>query len=564
MHARFLWSRSRLLQPAVLVGASLWADSRRTVVSESEGKNSKDQKDDPKKNNSSSSPEVFDITQKWNEAQNDARDFWKSSIFTKTEEEKKKEEAIEKSQQDKLTFNGKEFPFENAVEKMKDFFGVKDDNANAASSSSTTEKPKDQDSADSFRDMASSFAGLLAGGGSEKTVQRIVKQARESAEEGDIADKKSLEEMMTLLEQYAQDLKKTADKFLGDVDLTKLYPTSLFYYTEYEDSVKNPSWKRRMHRFYPGIDIRQMEELNDFLQLADLSYADTVEEIQRGLEHFKTPYELVMVDTDSDPHRPAHFLAVKRAQTVFSPSLEILWCVRGTKTLEDALTDLLCDFVPYRGGQAHSGVLEGGKHLSQKHKKLLLKLLDSSGKRKIKLTCVGHSLGAGCASIVGMELKEDPRFDVQVIGFGCPALLSKELSEQTQSYITTVVADDDCVPRLSGPSVVNALLNIMEYDYIPRYVFLLMLLVLCCPQQASWIFSHTSNITHPYHAFSQCTSRCEACLSRITTIIPYDCLKIPGGHHYYRCTGSLNGQILGGWHQGTVLQTNGARALPTG
>ena len=75
--------------------------------------------------------------------------------------------------------------------------------------------------------------------------------------------------------------------------------------------------------------------------------------------------------------------------------------------------------------------------------------------------------GAGAASIVGMELNDDPKFDVQVIGFGCPALLSKELSEQTKSYITTIVADDDCVPRMSAASVVNALLDIMEYDYTP-------------------------------------------------------------------------------------------------
>lgn len=104
----------------------------------------------------------------------------------------------------------------------------------------------------------------------------------------------------------------------------------------------------------------------------------------------------------------------------------------------------------------------------KKHKPLLLKLLKSSGKHKVKLQCVGHSLGAGCASIIGMELNDDPKFEVEVIGFGCPALLSKELSEQTKGYITTVVADDDCVPRLSAASVVNALLDIMEHDYVPR------------------------------------------------------------------------------------------------
>jgi Lipase (class 3) len=270
------------------------------------------------------------------------------------------------------------------------------------------------------------------------------------------------------LKQYATDLKITADKFLGDVDLSNVYPTNLFYYMEHEDSKKTPSWKRRMHRFYKGIDIDCVDDLNDHLQLAALSYADTAEEVQEGLENNKTPYEVVLVDTNSYPNRPAHFIAVKRAQPIWSPYLEVLISVRGTKTIEDALTDLLCDYKDYKGGKAHSGVLNGGQYLAQRHKPLLMKLLKSSGKKEIKLTLVGHSLGAGAASIIGMELHDEPKFIVNVVGFGCPALLSKDLSEKTRSYITTVVADSDCVPRLSAATVVNALLDIMEYNYIPR------------------------------------------------------------------------------------------------
>lgn len=80
---------------------------------------------------------------------------------------------------------------------------------------------------------------------------------------------------------------------------------------------------------------------------------------------------------------------------------------------------------------------------------------------------MGHSLGAGAASIAAMEYYDEEDFHVEVIGFGCPAMLSKELSEKTKHYITTVVADDDMVPRMSAASVVNAMLDIMEYDYVP-------------------------------------------------------------------------------------------------
>lgn len=148
-----------------------------------------------------------------------------------------------------------------------------------------------------------------------------------------------------------------------------------------------------MHRYYSGINIDHMYELNDHLQLAELSYADTVEEIQEALENNKTPYELVYVNTNSRPNKPAHFIAVKRAQSVWSSSLEVIMCVRGTKTVTDALTDLFCDYDEYRGGKAHSGILGSGKYLAEKHNKTFKNILKSSGKRKIKLTLIGHSLG---------------------------------------------------------------------------------------------------------------------------------------------------------------------------
>jgi hypothetical protein len=68
-----------------------------------------------------------------------------------------------------------------------------------------------------------------------------------------------------------------------------------------------------------------------------------------------------------------------------------------------------------------------------------------------------------------MEFHSDERgcFKVEVVGFGCPAILSQELSEQTKSYITTVVADADMVPRMSAETIGNVMLDIMEYDWSP-------------------------------------------------------------------------------------------------
>jgi pimeloyl-ACP methyl ester carboxylesterase len=142
--------------------------------------------------------------------------------------------------------------------------------------------------------------------------------------------------------------------------------------------------------------------------------------------------------------------------------------VRGTKTIADAVTDFILEASDYRGGKAHAGMIDSGKWLAEKHADLFDELRKLSGKKKIKLTLIGHSLGAGAAAIAALELNDKKNLDVNVVGFGCPALLSKELSESASDYITTVICDSDVIPRMSGATVANIALDIMEYDRYPK------------------------------------------------------------------------------------------------
>ena len=77
--------------------------------------------------------------------------------------------------------------------------------------------------------------------------------------------------------------------------------------------------------------------------------------------------------------------------------------------------------------------------------------------------------GAGAASICAIEInaRSDPRIQAHVVGFGCPALLSQELAERVSDFVTTVVNDEDCVPRLSGIAVANKVRDILEFDWLP-------------------------------------------------------------------------------------------------
>lgn len=328
-----------------------------------------------------------------------------------------------------------------------------------------------------FDSIANNFLKLANGGTKKKeeeeTISNIVASVREQIEQGETEEIFSLTEIIQMLGEYKGMMSKVANKYVGSINLRKLSPTAVMYYLEREDEVKNPSWKRRQHRFCPGINIAKVHELNDFLDLAQLCYAATADAIRDGLANNKTPYDLVYVNVRSSPGQPANFVAVKRDQSSsrplkkVSPNLRVIIGVRGTASAADAITDLLCDTVDYKGGKAHSFILESGKYVAEKHRGLLEELRVKSGKKKVKVTLIGHSLGAGAASIAGMELHNtSPKMDVQVIGFGCPALVSNDLAEKA-TYITTVVNDADLIPRMSGNALANLLLDIMAFDWMP-------------------------------------------------------------------------------------------------
>ena len=61
--------------------------------------------------------------------------------------------------------------------------------------------------------------------------------------------------------------------------------------------------------------------------------------------------------------------------------------------------------------------------------------------------------------------KADLPISAHMIGFGCPALLSRPLSLATKDYVTTVIADADFIPRMSGATLVNLLLDLKSFDY---------------------------------------------------------------------------------------------------
>ena len=297
---------------------------------------------------------------------------------------------------------------------------------------------------------------------------------------GKMQEDRSNKEMTEILNE----LKKQVGGLYKELGLEAIDVIAFYYYVEIEDARKTPSWKRRAHRFCPSFDVETAYDLHDALYLAELSYADTVEQVKDGLSAFVgAPWEMIYCTVKGGPREPAHFLCLKKESENEAKSkgwnfpwlqdesaLDVLLVIRGTKEISDVVSDLLMEASDYRGGRAHNGIQESGAYLVNKHLPLLKRLLEESKRKKIRLSLIGHSLGAGAAAIAAMEFNEHEFIEAKSVGFGCPALLSKDLSESVSDYITTVVCDADIVPRMSGATVCNMLLDMMSIDYIDNAI----------------------------------------------------------------------------------------------
>jgi len=260
---------------------------------------------------------------------------------------------------------------------------------------------------DTYQNMGNMLMKLLLPTSNSNSLCDVLAEVQTMSGRGDIQDVSTVMEVLDVAKRCQIMLDTKLSAFFGEKGLPPLQLKQLYYFIEREDEVKNPSWKRRRHHFFPGIDMKQMDDLNEKLKLTDLAYTDTVEEVRDRLDR-EYNSELVYCSLNGLPNKPAHFIAVKRDQSPWSTELEVFLVVCGTKGVADVITDLLCDAEPYRDGYAHSGIRESGQWIANKHVDLLEKIRTLSNKRKIKLTLLGHSLGAGAATSMLPIRDENP------------------------------------------------------------------------------------------------------------------------------------------------------------
>ncbi|KAK9765349.1 hypothetical protein K7432_006388 [Basidiobolus ranarum] len=148
--------------------------------------------------------------------------------------------------------------------------------------------------------------------------------------------------------------------------------------------------------------------------------------------------------------QPSYFIALDRSTN------SMVLSIRGTMSAQDTLTDLVCEYQPWKGGVVHSGMKCSAQFFMTE---IMPKLLTHMAEHQVtNLNIVGHSLGGSTASVLTMMLMDHldkireastPGFQIQCYAYGPPPSVSLDLAKKYDDVIYTYVNESDIVCRLS-------------------------------------------------------------------------------------------------------------------
>lgn len=152
---------------------------------------------------------------------------------------------------------------------------------------------------------------------------------------------------------------------------------------------------------------------------------------------------------------PAHFVAKLDSETIL--------CIRGTRSVDDAIVDVVASSVnaPELGGPecyAHEGIRAAARRIIAGPAGEILK-------DEERIVVVGHSLGAGCATLVALELaRRQPSKQITCYAFSPPPVATCSATIPENCRIVIVVNGADVVPSLSLSSVARVLAAAARVD----------------------------------------------------------------------------------------------------
>ncbi|CAH2058367.1 unnamed protein product [Thlaspi arvense] len=217
-----------------------------------------------------------------------------------------------------------------------------------------------------------------------------------------------------------------------------------------------------------GVEVDSESTVYDLIYNAELAkgcYRDSVSGLARNT--MLRENNILKFVKDSSVMRPGYYVGVDHRRKL------VVFGIRGTHTIYDLITDIVSssdEEVTFEGYSTHFGTAEAARWFLNHELQTIRKCLEKYEGYKLRL--VGHSLGGAIASVMAIMLRKMPReelgFDAEIIsavGYATPPCVSKELAENCSEFVTTIVMQDDIIPRLSSASLARLRDEILQTDW---------------------------------------------------------------------------------------------------
>ncbi|RKP06214.1 hypothetical protein THASP1DRAFT_25420, partial [Thamnocephalis sphaerospora] len=148
----------------------------------------------------------------------------------------------------------------------------------------------------------------------------------------------------------------------------------------------------------------------------------------------------------------------------------VVLCIRGTMSIKDTLTDLVCDYQQWKGGLVHAGILSAAQWFLTDVVPQMLAYCRQHNIQRVRL--VGHSLGGATASILAILLRDHLRM-MDNINSTEPHVPSSngdratETTNGTQSAANGTGPSREQGPMLAGSPIFREPLDIRCYAFGP-------------------------------------------------------------------------------------------------
>jgi len=160
----------------------------------------------------------------------------------------------------------------------------------------------------------------------------------------------------------------------------------------------------------------------------------------------------------------------------------IVIALRGTLSFHDVITDMIAveeniDVAANSEGhmRAHKGILRTAHWVQAvlKDKEILEKAFSQGP--NYKLIILGHSLGAGCASLLSMLLRgEYP--NLHCYSYSPPCCLNEAAAHYSKQFVTSVTLGKDLIARFcigTSHKLKHDIISLLQHCTKPKYIILL-------------------------------------------------------------------------------------------